>query len=779
MRTTIARLSLALAAAGLLATYGVGAQQTGIRNQGQPVPQLTVEDVLLAADRMRADRWYPEESSVGDDHAGRLGRAADMDILVLAARHPSPELRYFAVREFGRFETPANVAFLTQFLDDPQQVVRTAAADALVQSLVDHPDATTEIAMAVAAMEERFKREVLSPGRWYLWTRMAELPLPAPLALKYEREWIDEIQHMKDLRFRAADALLVMFQTHAREPYPGSERAVEAWAQAGLNQGSRSVLVGNQVRGDTATFLKLLQAMRADNDAIAIDAAQFTCRADLKMPIEPCSAPIREIGAELLNPNNPAHLPTLESVARNRLHTIGAAAAIRKLIQAPDMPLCTLLEIAKGHSVEREVLAALEKVKPERYEACVTWDPSLYLLSQTQALATSTTATTWVIPVTAYETLAKRLAVNSEKGEARTSLMRLHNEVAVPHLRWEVRMAAARVATLMEDSAGLTTLIADKHHNVRAEALKGLMTMRSSAVWPAALEQLKFSDDHLLLTSVKALTGMPDPAQAVEPLLLALERLSKEQRDTSRRVRVALVQRVAEFTTPGTPEAQITNNRLQPLLRDVDPVVADAAAVAIAQITAAPTRPTPTRRPGRQATVAQLMSIPPCFSIKFEDSPLDAVLLLDRLVSPLAIARMVDLINAGYYSRTVMHSLDENIAIGGNPAANDEGGLDRVIRDEVGNRETGGQLVLIGHERDQADGRLGIRFRPNPSRYRRETVLGRFLRLPALAPGGAISSIWVGAPEEYRRRECSPANNVGIPPVTRLSGGQLPLSPPR
>lgn len=765
MSATVMRLLIVVGTVGMVTTHGVRAQLGGIQNQGQPVPQITVEEVLLAADRMRADRWYPEEAAIGDDHGGRLSRAADMDMLVLAARHPRPNLRYIAVREFGRFETPANVAFLTQFLDDPEPFVRTAAADALVQSLIDRPEATDEGAMAVAAMEERFKREVLSPGRWYLWYRLAELPLPATLALKYEREWINEIQHMRDLRFQAANALLLMFQTNAREPDPGSETSVEAWTRAGLAQGSVRVLIGNQDRGETATFLKVLQAMRADNDEIAVEAAQFTCRVDLKIPIEDCSAPIREIGAELLNPHNPSHLPTLESVARNRLHRAGAAAAIRKLINAPDMPLCRLLEIAKGHYVEREVIAALEKVKPERYEACVDWDPSLHLLAELQTLATSTTATSWVVPATAYEVLAKRLAANEQKGQTRELLMRVHTEVAVIHLRWEVRAVAARVAVLMEDASSLATLVTDKHHNVRAEALRGLATLGNPAVWPAALEALQHPDLHLTITAVTALTGIPDPATAIEPLLVALERLTKEQRDTSRRTRIALVQRLAEFTTPGTPEAQTTNNRLQPILRDFDPAVAAAAAKAVEKITLTPAIARPTRRPGRQPTVTQLMTIQPCFSVKFEDNPVDAVVLLDRLVSPLAIARLTDLINAGYYNDTVVHFLDENIGVGGSPAANDEGGLDRVIRDEVGSRDVGAQLVLMGHERDQADGRLGIRLRPNPARYRRETVLGRFLNLSSVAAGVTISRIWVGAPEVYRRRECG--RGVGIPSVTR------------
>jgi HEAT repeat protein len=742
------------------------AQQGGVQNTSGDAPTLNIEDVLLAADRMRADRWYPEATELGDDHTGRVNRAADMDLLVLASIHPRPDLRYIAVREFGRFETPANVMFLAPFLDDPSTTVRIAAADALVQSVIDRPEATAEIAFAIAAIEERLKREVLSPTAGDLWVRLADLPLPAPTALKWERVWVNEIQQYKLLKYRAADALLRMLQTHPREVEASTEAAFENWVRSALLQGDRRVMIGTEIRGLTLRFLEILQAMRADNDNIAVEAAGFTCRVDFSEPIPECSAPIRDLGVRLLNPHNPSHQHALETASRNRLHPLSATTAIRKLINAPGMRMCTLLETAKGLDVEREVIEALEKITPDRYEGCGVWDPSTYLLDAAQRLNVSTTLTTWVAPATAYETLARRLAAAETKGEVHEALMLLHKEVAVPHLRWEVRAAAARVATSMEDVATLAILASDDHHNVRAEALKGLVTLESPAVFAAAMDALKVPDAHLAITAANALVGIPDPSVALEPLFGALDRFSKERRDTTRRARVTLLQRLAEFIPGDMVETQIWANKLRPLLTDVDPKVAETAAVVIEKISAIPTRARPTRRPGLQPSAAQLRTIPPCISIKFQGAVQDLPVQLDRLVSPVAIARLVHLLANDYYNDTVIHDLDENIGVGGNPAANNEGGLERVIRDEVGNRESGPQLVLVGHERDYADGRLGIRYHANPSRFRRETVLGRFLDFKGLSEGVTISRIWVGAPEEYRERgkPCDP-RLVGIPRI--------------
>ena len=431
-----------------------------------------------------------------------------------------------------------------------------------------------------------------------------------------------------------------------------------------------------------------------------------------------------------------------------------------------------VLQTAKGLDAERDVIEALEKVKPERYEACVDWDPSQHLLSDAMSLGRTTTANTWVMPAAAYETLAKRVAATRDKGPLRESLRRLHTEVAVPHLRWEVRVTAARAARVLEDVVSLATLVADDHHNVRAEALNGLVALGSPVVFAAAIDALQFPDAHLTITAANALKGMPDPAVAAEVVFSALQRLTKERRDTSRRARIALLERLAEFVTPASADADIWANKLRPLLNDFDPPVAAAVATVLEKMTLTPTRARPTRRTGFQPNVAQVMAIPPCISFKFEGTAEDIPVVLDRLMTPLAIARLVELINGGYYNGTVIHHFDENLGIGGSPASNDEGGLERVIRDEVGNRETGPQLVLVGHDRDHADGRLAIRYRENPARHRRETVLGRFIDFKGMSMGVTVSRIWVGAPEPYSRGVCNP-RFFGIPPITAASTGAL------
>lgn len=767
------KIAAAIACVALVAVGVAGAVQA---------PQLSIEEVLLAADRLRADRWYPEESEVGTEIAGRLNRAADMDLLVLASRHSRPELRYIAVREFGRFETPANVTFLAAFLNDPVYAVRDAAANALVQSVVDRPEATQEIAFVIAAIEDRLNRVVpsssgaLLPDR--LWLRLADLPLPEATALKYEREWVAEIQQLTGRQHSAADALLRMLQVHPRPVDPATAVAVENWARAGLSQGDWHVTVGTRRRGETLQFLELLQAMHADTEAIAVDAAAFTCQdlGDTQQTIQECSAPIRDLGVRLLNPHNPRHQPALEAAARNRLHPMSSATAIRKLIDAPGMPFCILLEAAKGHDIEHEVIEALQKVSIERYHACGEWDVSQYLLNEAQALVTSTDGTTWVTPVTAYETLARRLAATETKGATRESLMALHNRVGVHHPRWEVRSAAARVATFMKDVATLATLAGDDHHNVRAEALKGLATLKSPLVFPAAIEALQFADTHLTITAANALAGMSDPTAALEAAFGALDRRTKERRDTSRRARLALLQRLAEFIPSRTVESPVWVNKLKPLLTDVDPAVAAAAAALIEKISGIPTRAQPTRRPGHQPTLAQVMAIPPCISLRLQGGRHDLPVMLNRIAAPLAVARVVELVNAGYYNNTVIHYLDANLGVGGSPAGNDEGGLERVIRDEVGDPGTRDpQLVLVGHERDYADGRLAIRYRPDPSRFRRETVVGRFLGPPldfkGLTKGVTVSRLFVGAPERYRRNAACDPSRFGLPEIHLATGG--------
>lgn len=726
----------------------------------QQSPIIAVEDLLLAADRMRADRWYPEERGAGDAQAGRHNRAADLDLLVLASKHPQTNLRYFAVREFGRFETPENVTFLATFLDDSAPVVRVAAADALVQSLIDHPEARAEATFAIAAIEERLKREVLSPTRGDLWIRLAELPLPASVAKRYEREWIAEIQQMRDRRFDAAEALVRLFRTDGtRRADPSSEDAVLAWTRAGLQQrDSGNVRVGFEIRGSVIQFLRILEGMRANNDAIAIDAARFTCAAFGS----PCGDDIREFGVRALNPHNATHLFPLELSAKDRSFLTAANMAVRKLIQAPDVPLCRVLALADGLPSELDVIDALGTAKPERFKDCGEWDPTLYLQVEAQVLAAVSKFPDWVVPMSALEAFARRLVADKGKGERLETLRRLNTEVASRHLQWQVRAASARVAALIDDVALLAQLVTDEHPNVLTEVIRSLVALKNPMVYGVALEALEFSDPQLLITAANALAGIPQPEAARAPLFDALERLTFEESDTSRRARMALIERIAAVIAPQAPDADVWVSRLRAYQSDFDPPVAEAVAKAIGTITGTPGLARPTRRPGHQPSATALTSIPPCISLQVEGATREFVVVFDRLLAPIAIARVMGML--GTWQGTTLHRVNENIAIGGSIAGHDEGGIPRFIRDEVGANLSGAQLVLVAHERDTADGRLGLRFVDNPSQLRRETVLGRVLHAEPVMPGARITKATTEVPEEYRRTVCAP-NLRGIPIV--------------
>jgi cyclophilin family peptidyl-prolyl cis-trans isomerase len=760
-RDVVRRLSVLVFGAVMVP---LAAQQGGIGTTS-PGPSMLVEEVILAADRLRADRWYPDESSSGEYHGGRLSRAADMDLLVLAARQPRPELRYMAIREFGRFETPANVGFLSAFLDDPHPQVKVAAADALVQSVFGRPEAASEAAMAVAAIEERLKREVLSPTRGELWMRLAELPMPASVATRYEREWLAEIQHLRDLRVPAAEALLRLAQTHAdRTVEAATETAIQQWAEAGLAQGTEVVWVGTLERGSTLQFLRILQAMRTDNDRIAVEAAMFTCKTR-----PPCGGEIRDLGARLLNPHNPNHLFALERAARNRLDVTAASTAIRKLLQAPQASLCHLLEWADGLPAERDVVAALERRDPAQYEACLDWDPVIPLMADARVLGERSVGTSWVVPAEALETLARRFVATREEGERREVLQKFNADIAARHLRWEVRATAARVATLFDQIGLLTTLADDDHPNVRAQVITSLVRLESPLRWAVAIDALTISSDpHLIITAAESLRGGPQTAAVRDALMSALARLTDEAHDTSRRARVALIDRLVEVMPPGDADADVYVQPLRALITDFDPTVAAAAAEAVSRITGFPAYARASRRVAAQPDVGQIMTIPPCISFDVEGEVRPFTVVLDRLTAPIAVARLAELINSGYYNRTTLHYVDENVLRGGNRSANDEGGLPRFIRDEVGGRPSGPHLVLAAHDRDTADGRLMIRHRANLSRYRQETVVGRVVGSKPWPQGTMVTRAWIGAPEDLKRTVCPPV--MGIPPILIPSG---------
>ena len=111
----------------------------------------------------------------------------------------------------------------------------------------------------------------------------------------------------------------------------------------------------------------------------------------------------------------------------------------------------------------------------------------------------------------------------------------------VTHPSWWVRLYAVRAAVAAGDLLHLERLAYDVNDNVRDAALAPLRRLKKADAEPAIVAALDRTDVQLLRTTAMLLKESPVNAKLFQPLLLALTRLTKEGKETSRdaRIRVA------------------------------------------------------------------------------------------------------------------------------------------------------------------------------------------------------------------------------------------------
>jgi HEAT repeat protein/cyclophilin family peptidyl-prolyl cis-trans isomerase len=728
MRAWFQSIALAAASAAALVTVSARAPQPAT---------ISVQDIALAADRIRHDRWYDAVTTPGANSSIRQNSNADMDLLLLALKQPFPELRAAAVREFGRFELAQNATFIASFLSDPVNSVKREAADALVQTLWDKSAA--EAAPAVELLDMMLLQDRSLETQRAFWMAIAELPLDVKTGQKYEERFINEIRQATDSRFAALEALLVLTQHRRGRPMLAtSEAEVMKHARMGLDTGNFDVMVGTTNYGKTIRYLEILQAAQADADDIAFDAARFFCR---RVPPHDASASggcgfdIRLLGVELLNPSNPRHVPVLLDAARNRADIRAAVTAIRQLIKSPAVTRCQLLDIAQQTEAEADVIAALGEETDERKGECGDWSPILHLTTQAGSLMSATRGTDWVAPMAALEALAKM---------APAAARPIANDIAANHAQWQVRQAAARVAGKLKDRALAEKLFGDSNLNVRNAALEALVLSEHPKLIEFALAALSNSDFQLVRTAALALKSARDP-KVLNELFNALRRLSGGGNDNSRRARLAVLERIEELLPLDTPDnAPSRSMALQELLRDFDPAVAKATGELLQKVSTDAVEIKPTHRRAMQPLPATLQILPPC-AIMYLDQDDPLIIILNRKRAPVAVSRFLQGTITGYFGSTFYRS-DKNLTVFGPGMSNDESGSmnwTRFARDEPGTPVRFLSVTMLNFGPDTADGRFAIRWHGDPELDRRETVIGQAV-IPAGAP--TMRSIGLGKP---------------------------------
>lgn len=293
---------------------------------------------------------------------------------------------------------------------------------------------------------------------------------------------------------------------------------------------------------------------------------------------------------------------------------------------------------------------------------------------------------------------------------------RMHVHEAAASKIWQERAWAATAAKVLKDNETLALLAKDREPNVAiaamttpADALRGLSSTHAGLAFAAAE----------LLKSTSSLAS-------AEPQLLALlQRFSRGGRATVREPRVAALNRLGEIDGTRVVAA------LQPLLADVDPVVAALAAKIMSQKLGKTVQPTTTRYvPAPLQTDADITALRGATAvIRMKDvGTITVELLTDD--APVTVATFAQLSERGTFKGLTFHRIVANFVIqGGSPGADEYDGITPTfLRDEVGLvPHARGTLGISTRGRDTGDGQLFVNLVDNFRLDHEYTVFARVL----------------------------------------------------
>ena len=285
------------------------------------------------------------------------------------------------------------------------------------------------------------------------------------------------------------------------------------------------------------------------------------------------------------------------------------------------------------------------------------------------------------------------------------------------HLNWQVRMYAARAAGFVDDVLTLEKLAYDSHDNVRDAALPPLRRLKKADSDPAFIAALARPDYQLVLTAATALKGAPPDKDLTAALVAALERITADRKDTSRDIRLALIERIRE---QGVTDPAI----FEKLLTDFDPRIAAVASQVLRSLGAEraaapnplPREPVPSSRELSERLVARaVLDTGRFFEITF-----------DKTVAPLAYARIRRLVRQKYYDGLTFHRVVPNFVIqGGSPGANEYSGAALFMRDELSARpHSRGTVGLSTRGHHTGDAQLFVNLADNRMLDFEYTVIG-------------------------------------------------------
>jgi cyclophilin family peptidyl-prolyl cis-trans isomerase len=257
----------------------------------------------------------------------------------------------------------------------------------------------------------------------------------------------------------------------------------------------------------------------------------------------------------------------------------------------------------------------------------------------------------------------------------------------------------------------LMGLAHDPDANVAEAAVNALRDAVGATGDDVYLHALHRSDYQLVMAAVRALArGAQSDVRTPAALLDALDRITRDRRETSRDPRLAILDALGTI-----PAAAGEAERLRPHLRDFDPAVAREAAALIERWTGQPVgldaRPLPRPplpSPGDLDELARTRA-----TIHVRDlGAFDLRLAADE--APLNAFRFITLARAGYYDGLTVHRVVPNFVVqGGSPGANEYAGAGPFSRDEIGVSNLRGTVGVSTRGRDTGDAQFYVNLADN------------------------------------------------------------------
>jgi cyclophilin family peptidyl-prolyl cis-trans isomerase len=300
----------------------------------------------------------------------------------------------------------------------------------------------------------------------------------------------------------------------------------------------------------------------------------------------------------------------------------------------------------------------------------------------------------WTKPAHALVTLAKR-----SPDQARIAL-----PAFAGHSTWQVRMYAARAAAILRDAQTLEKLAYDDNDNVREAALGPFRAVSPHEAERAVVAALGRRDYQLVRTAAILLKDGGAKPQLARPLLDSLTRITAERRETSRDIRIALLD---ALEVHGGSE---TVSTLEPLLKDFDPVVASRAATLMSKWTGRAVTADPQERHVTNYGMAGHV----CVSVNLKKGQ-SFRMTVDEVSAPITAQHFLQLaVIEHYYDGLTFHRVVPNFVIqGGSPGANEYWGQADFMRDEVGAPNSPGSVGVSTRGRNTGDAQFFVNLAEN------------------------------------------------------------------